>query len=88
MLLYANLSTTIDYYNNYLISKIESDKENWQEYYEDFKDKKVFPFSKEPTIPEDIAPTTLFNIKSIKRLSIRGSKYEVFSRRYIILEQQ
>lgn len=84
----TNLSTTIDYYDSYLIGKLESDKGNWQEYYEDFIGKKVFPFSKEPTIPEDITPTTLFNIKSIKRLSIRGSKYEVFSRRYNILEQQ
>ena len=62
-------------------------KEKWIELYEDYSSKKAFPLSKQPTIIEDELPTTLFNIKSVKRLPVRGSRYEVFARRYNYVEE-
>tara|TARA_R100001082_G_scaffold106894_2_gene80231 strand:- start:8566 stop:12939 length:4374 start_codon:yes stop_codon:yes gene_type:complete len=63
-------------------------KNKWVELYEDFSSKKAFPLSKQPTIIEDELPRNLFNVKSIKRLPVRGSRYEVFARRYNYLEEQ
>ena len=85
--LYQNLQIKLDHLEE-TGGKWTARKGKWTELYEDFSSKKAFPLSKQPTIIEDELPRNLFNVKSIKRLPVRGSRYEVFARRYNYLEEK
>ena len=85
--LYQNLQLKLQYLES-VGGRWTARKNKWIELYEDFSNKKAFPLSKQPTIIEDELPKNLLNVKSIKRLPVRGSRYEIFSRRYNYLEEK
>ena len=80
------------------IERLNRRLEEWFEYAEKFPEgydrnwnKKAYFISKEPEIEklnQTITPTSLFNVKSITRKSLRGSRYEQFARKYNVQDGQ
>jgi hypothetical protein len=63
---------------------ISEEKQNFLEVYEKFKDRKAFFISKEIGFTADNSKLNLFNIKTIKRVPIRGSKYEKLAKKSVV----
>ena len=73
-----------------LQSKIVGYEEKWKTHYKTWYERNAFFFSKQPgkSIFRDIeeeqntvtSPLSLFNIKSVTRKEIRGSRYEIFAK--------
>ena len=74
-----------NYFTN-LKNTIRQEKENFLEVYEKFKNRKAFFISKELGFTADNSKLNLFNIKSIKRIPIRGSKYEKLAKKTVVSE--
>jgi len=71
-----------------LIAKLQNIQNTFNQKYQEFLNRKAFFISKNPFDPLEIgnivdkkSPINLFNIKSIKRKPIRGSKYEILAKR-------
>lgn len=71
-----------NYFSN-LKTIIEDEKENFINVYEKFKNRKAFFVSKELGFTAE-SYKNLFNIKTIKRIPIRGSKYEKLANKTVV----
>jgi hypothetical protein len=63
---------------------IISEKENFTKVYEEYKNRKAFFISNQIGFTADNSQKNLFNIKSIKRVPIRGSKYEKLAQKSVV----
>jgi len=63
---------------------IISEKENFTKVYEEYKNRKAFFISNQIGFTADNSQKNLFNIKSIKRMPIRGSKYEKLAQKSVV----
>lgn len=77
------LQRRIDVYT-FLIETITERHEAFEEMWVKYTNRKAMPFSNKPKLLEDTHETSLINVKSVTRLPIRGSRYEVFPRQYNI----
>lgn len=73
---------------NTLITKLQAVKSLFQTRYEEYLNRKAFFISKNPfegptlqNVGLKTSPLNLYNVKSIKRKPIRGSKYEVLAKK-------
>lgn len=71
-----------------LIAKLQAVKTSYEQKYTEFLSRKAFFISKNPFDPgvtgnilNKKSPLNLFNVKSIKRKPIRGSRYEILAKR-------
>ena len=63
---------------------INTEKENFTKVYEEYKDRKAFFISNQIGFTADNSQKNLFNIKSITRVPIRGSKYEKLAQKSVV----
>lgn len=71
------------------LATLISFKENFNELYEQFINKNAFFISKQPDLQKlngITSSNSLFNVKSIKRIPVRGSRYEIFANKFIVGE--
>ena len=65
---------------------IEIEKTRFAAVYEEYRTRKAFFISKEVGFTANSAPLNLFNVKSINRIPIRGSKYEKLAHKEVLRE--
>ena len=63
---------------------IRVEKERFSAVYEEYRKRKAFFISKEVGFTANSAPLNLFNVKSINRIPIRGSKYEKLAHKEVL----
>jgi hypothetical protein len=71
------------YFNN-MRNIIEIEKTRFATVYEEYTKRKAFFVSKEVGFTANSAPLNLFNVKSITRIPIRGSKYEKLAHKEVL----
>lgn len=74
-----------NYFQN-MADIILQEQENFERVYEEYKNRKAFFISNEIGLTAENSSKNLFNVKSIKRLPIRGSKYEKLANKKVIEE--
>jgi hypothetical protein len=65
---------------------IQTEKQRFTEVYEDYRNRKAFFISKEAGFTASNSKLNLFNIKTVKRVPIRGSKYEKLATKRVMNE--
>ena len=65
---------------------INAEKENFTRVYEEYKNRKAFFISNRIGFTADNSQKNLFNIKSITRVPIRGSKYEKLAHKSVLTQ--
>jgi len=73
-------------YFDSMVEIINTEKENFTKVYEEYKNRKAFFISSQIGFTADNSQKNLFNIKSIKRVPIRGSKYEKLAQKSVVTQ--
>jgi hypothetical protein len=79
------LSGTPNYFEK-MREIIRTERDRFTDVYEKYRDRKAFFISKEVGFTADNSPLNLFNVKSVTRIPIRGSKYEKLAKKSVLTE--